>query len=69
MGFDIDICQFMISNGQAKLTRIDDECYLSYNWSDLKEICLEHFSKGECPEESWCFEQHLWNYLDDCQSR
>lgn len=71
MGHDIDICLFSIKDGTASKISTESEIYLSYNWGDLKEICLTHFlyNNGNCPDESNCQKIHLWYFRDDCHAR
>lgn len=72
MGFDIDVCTFSIHNGKAVRRSVKSELYLSYNWSDLSQICPKHFltgTDGRCPEDSDCEHIHLWYFKDDCHAR
>lgn len=71
MGHDIDIVCFSIKNGKATKISVDAEIYLSYNWSDLSEICPVHFleADGTCPKHSDCQKIHLWYFRDDCHAR
>ena len=71
MGFDIDINSYAISNGQARKRSTINSTYLSYNWGDLSDICLQHclIEEGKCPEDNDCQKIHLWYFKDDCHGR
>ena len=71
MGFDIDISHFNISKDKAYKDWTVAETYISYNWSNLSDICLIHFLEGDgkCHEGSKCVRVHLWYFKDDCHGR
>ena len=67
MGFDVVISSFCVKNGKAYKQTEQEETYLSFNWGDLSNICVEHFlEEGKCQCEQ---PHHLWYFRDDCHSR
>ena len=66
MGYDIDICHFIIKDNNAYRHETVTETYLSYNWSDLADICLDHFRIND---KCNCDKTPLWYIRDDCHAR
>lgn len=69
MGFDIDICTYIIKNNKAKRVMCHQETYLSYNWSNLSEICPKHLLEGKCPDDCVEPKNKLWYLRDDLHGR
>jgi hypothetical protein len=69
MGFDIDIGEFIIRGGAAKMIRSVDQTYLSFQWRTC--ICHQHsfVNDGRCPCDCPFEQIHLWSVRNDCHAR
>ncbi len=73
MGYGIDIAQYDFHDTTAVKIRTVEESYLSYNWSDFKEVCLLHAKNDIVPTSmpikdtcSRCEKTTLWYFRTDC---
>lgn len=70
MGFSIYIREYELihEDGRFEEGDLKEETGISYNWSDLREVCFEHLLvTGRCSPS--CKLEHLWYFKDDCHCR
>lgn len=62
MGYDIDVCMVQFFSDKVKVMHVSSHMYISYNWTDMKKICLKHYLEGSADVEAF-------NHKDVCDCR
>jgi hypothetical protein len=71
MGYDIEIWELAEVDDHTSTDILLAYAYMSFNWFDLGDICVEHFlhKDGKCPVECNRGKYHLWSIREDCHAR